>query len=660
MVETKPSYRFDETTYEELCDLSKKGNLVQLEKLINQEDKSSFGRLTFCPESPRKSPLVLAAQQGHLNVVLYFLDNFADIIDINYEMSIVRAQKDDKNVHDATGLFAAILGSHNDVVKFLISRGADVCKASRSGCTPLHIASELGNVNVLNFLIMNGADINQLNLLGRNALWIAAGENRLEAMEFLLESGASSVQVDIIGYTAMHIAADKGHGPIITALFKSGVSPLFAVANPRDKDYVPCPLFLAAANNHTLAVDLFINRDDCPKACKSDAILLLAMHSIFKRGLDLLKANIEFGLRLREESNVTVIYPEPHKVFGYRQEIKNREELRALWGTPEFMTESLYYQCLLVEERCIGIKSTITIAFKSYFKIAAIFITAKKYPEGEALTVNALESIISHCERLLLYLQQDFFEEMLNALARLHFWVIRSIVRLINEGYLPQFDRHIDCLNRALYIYAVQSSVKIPSWKFVTCGLRLFSLWLSSIESETDKSRKNERVIECRALGEKFVANHLYIDQTTLLHLELVRVDLALTDLKILSSHLQDILLIDSLLKWGADEAINMMDNFGRRPIHSVKGRLLFELFVSYGAHPDAVNSFGGSAYDALNFNSDCSVPLSLACYAARKIVAEKFPYLFLDLPSSIKDFIQLHDKDHAPPMLERGRYHLM
>ena len=102
-----------------------------------------------------------------------------------------------------------------------------------------------------------------------------------------------------------------------------------------------------------------------------------------------------------------------------------------------------------------------------------------------------------------------------------------------------------------------------------------------------------------------------------------------------------------------------MMDKFGRRPIHCVKGHLLFELFISYGAHPDAVNSFGGSAYDALNFNEDCSVPLSLACYAARKIAAEKIPYLFLDLPSFIKDFILMHDKDHAPPMLERSCYHL-
>ena len=638
-----------------------------MKEVINQEDTSSFGRLTFCPESPRRSPLVLAARQGHLNVVQYFLDNFADIININYQTSVV-SQKDNKNEHSATALLAATLGSHIEVIKLLVSRGADVNKSSLTGCTPLQAASEIGNVDIMRFLIESGAGVNQPNLLGRSPLCTAAAENCLEAMEFLLRSGANSAQVDIHCHTAMHVAADRGHNRIITALLQFGVSPMFAVANPRDKDYVPCPLFLAAANGRLHTVTLFTDRDDCPEACKSDVILLLAMQNVSHKPIpsfDEIKTKLELGLKIREEGDVSVIYPEPHKAFDYRQEIKTQEELRALWGTPEFMSTGLYYQRLLVEERCIGIQKGMTVAMKAYLDITLRLFQfgATKYYETETLLVYVIESIVLHNERLLSVLQQGFFEEMMKFLAKILIWVVKSAVRFVNGGHPPQFHRYLDFLDRILSLISAinaaqcHGSVKISNWKFVTCALRLYSLWLSSIESETDKSKRNEHMTACRALGEKFVANHLYVDQTTLLHLELVRVDLSLTDLKYLSSD-QYILLSDSLLKWGADAAINMMDSFGRRPIHCVKGWLLFQLFVSYGAHPDAVNSFGGSAYDALNFDGNCQVPLSLACYAARKIVSEKIPYLVLDLPSAVQNYIQLHDKDHTTPMLERGRYH--
>ena len=165
-------------------------------------------------------------------------------------------------------------------------------------------------------------------------------------MELLLKSGANSAQVDFDGFTAMHIAVENGHARIVETLLQFGGSPMFAVANPRDKDYVPCPLFMAALFGNEQIVSLFTDRDDCPEACKSDAILLLAMHSVSQRvfDLDAIKSKLELGLQIREENSVTIIYPEPNKAFGYRQEIKNREELGALWGTPKFMTDGLYYQ----------------------------------------------------------------------------------------------------------------------------------------------------------------------------------------------------------------------------------------------------------------------------------------------------------------------------
>ena len=300
------------------------------------------------------------------------------------------------------------------------------------------------------------------------------------------------------------------------------------------------------------------------------------------------------------------------------------------------------------------------IFLKSYLTTAVIFFSAKKYSDAEAILVYCSKMILSHCEYFSSFMQQGMFPDSITVLPKMLYWMTMWSDISLDNGYLPQFDQYLDFLNQILglvsSINGAKCYYKISNWKIITCGLRLFSMWLFSIDSEIDESRKNECMTVFRALGEKFVANHLYIDQTTLLHLELVRGG---CPLKRLSSLHQGVLLIASLLEWGADAVINSMDIFGRRPIHCVEDRFVFELLVSYGAHPDAVNSFGGSAYDAFNSKGDCKVPLSLTCYAARKIVAEKMPYLTLDLPSSAKNVILLHDKDHAPPMQERSSYHL-
>ena len=102
-------------------------------------------------------------------------------------------------------------------------------------------------------------------------------------------------------------------------------------------------------------------------------------------------------------------------------------------------------------------------------------------------------------------------------------------------------------------------------------------------------------------------------------------------------------------MKWGADKVINSVNDQGWTPIHCNYSVDLFHLFVSYGCHPDAVTNLGESVYDALNVIGENElVPLSLACYAARKIVADKIPYLSIDLPSPIQSFIKLHDKEHT------------
>ena len=73
-----------------------------------------------------------------------------------------------------------------ELVKLLLSKGADVNHRSKNGSTPLMHAT---NPNVVKYLLQNGADINAVNENQWNALHYAIRNDRLEAAQVLLDAG---------------------------------------------------------------------------------------------------------------------------------------------------------------------------------------------------------------------------------------------------------------------------------------------------------------------------------------------------------------------------------------------------------------------------------------------------------------------------------------
>ena len=127
---------------------------------------------------------------------------------------------------------------------------------------------------------------------------------------------------------------------------------------------------------------------------------------------------------------------------------------------------------------------------------------------------------------------------------------------------------------------------------------------------------------------------------------------------------------------------LNTMDIMGNRPLHSCakmsyrrdahrsRGILRYHIFedkyrdilesyipilVNSGAHLDAVNSDGKTAYELCNVNAPFihllkpPQPLSLVCQAARAVVSSRIEFRKSEsLPPKMKDFINLHD--HTAP----------
>lgn len=86
-------------------------------------------------------------------------------------------------------LFLAASRGHVDIVRFLVSRGADVnvreSDGPFSGATPLHGAASEGHVEVVRYLLRQGADINAVFKGGLTPLMLAAAHGHTETENFL-------------------------------------------------------------------------------------------------------------------------------------------------------------------------------------------------------------------------------------------------------------------------------------------------------------------------------------------------------------------------------------------------------------------------------------------------------------------------------------------
>jgi len=120
----------------------------------------------------------------------------------------------DINGRDASGrtaLLEAAWSGGDDIVRFLLGRGADPNIADRSGFTPLMRAVESGHESIAAVLIEKGADVNcRGNVRGTTALMLAAEGGRNEMITLLLNGGARINDCDMYEETAVARAYKVG------------------------------------------------------------------------------------------------------------------------------------------------------------------------------------------------------------------------------------------------------------------------------------------------------------------------------------------------------------------------------------------------------------------------------------------------------------------
>ncbi|XP_015230443.1 PREDICTED: ankyrin repeat and SAM domain-containing protein 6 isoform X2 [Cyprinodon variegatus] len=105
-----------------------------------------------------------------------------------------------------TGLQFASASGHENLVRFLLRKGASVDSRNNYGWTPLMQAARFGHLTVAHILLENGAEINGRNRLGASVLSMAARGGHVHVVKLLLESGAYVDDFDHLALAAEAIS----------------------------------------------------------------------------------------------------------------------------------------------------------------------------------------------------------------------------------------------------------------------------------------------------------------------------------------------------------------------------------------------------------------------------------------------------------------------
>lgn len=133
-------------------------------------------------------------------------------------------------IETADALHLAVDMGKVDVVKLLLERGADKNGQDSYGQSLVMTAASNHHVDVLAALIAAGADINAQNQYHITPLSVAAEQGHLDEVKMLVAAGAKVNARDTAGGTALSVAVLRGYQEIVAALLDAGADV------KRDKD----------------------------------------------------------------------------------------------------------------------------------------------------------------------------------------------------------------------------------------------------------------------------------------------------------------------------------------------------------------------------------------------------------------------------------------
>ena len=186
--------------YHPIHDAAWRGDLAEVQRLVIENPAWMEIR-----GSRNRTPLLIAADRGHTEMVLWLLDQGAD------------PEAQDYDGEDA--LHLASREGHTVIVSILFGRGFDVNRRNRLGFTPLMAGATFGRVAVVEVLLSRKEiKIDRQDNFGWTALYRASLQNHPVALIPLLQAGADPRISDRDGNTPLARASEESNEECIQLL----------------------------------------------------------------------------------------------------------------------------------------------------------------------------------------------------------------------------------------------------------------------------------------------------------------------------------------------------------------------------------------------------------------------------------------------------------
>ncbi|GFU39754.1 ankyrin repeat and KH domain-containing protein 1 [Nephila pilipes] len=228
------------------------------------------------PADSFESPLTLAACGGHVELAMLLLDRGANIEEVNDEgytplmeaaregheemVALLLSQGADINAQteetQETALTLACCGGFLEVADFLIKAGADI---ELGASTPLMEAAQEGHIELVRYLISQGANVNATTATGDTALTYACENGHTDVADLLLQAYAKLEHESEGGRTPLMKAARAGHLCTVQFLISKGAN-----INKQTTNNDHTPLSLACAGGHIAVVELLLGHGADP------------------------------------------------------------------------------------------------------------------------------------------------------------------------------------------------------------------------------------------------------------------------------------------------------------------------------------------------------------------------------------------------------------
>ncbi|KAK7485350.1 hypothetical protein BaRGS_00023449, partial [Batillaria attramentaria] len=278
-----------------------------------------------------QSPLLVASEQGHLEIVKILLKHHArvDVFDEHGKAALHLACENGhervadtllwhkafvnaKSKQGLSPLHLAAANGYNNLVKLLLeTHGAAIDACSLAKKTPLHLAAQTGQMEVCSTLIKMKADPNATDERGQTPLHLAAENDHSDVVKLFLKHRPELVTMaNTNGMTCAHIAAAKGSVAVIRELMRFSK---VIITTAKNKTRDSSALHLAVAGGHKEVVEVLLEAGASPT--DEDADGMTVVHLAARYGhiniLDSLKGYVNWRCTSRKHG-LTALHVAAH------------------------------------------------------------------------------------------------------------------------------------------------------------------------------------------------------------------------------------------------------------------------------------------------------------------------------------------------------------